>query len=108
MDFSISIKQQGSSKYRQLTSAVKIDFCAMAEDANSVKNIFVRAVMKQFQSVNPMFSTKCPIEGQFTCNTTYSKSVLGMMPNGVYASKIGVYDSKPSVFLNFTMKIKQN
>lgn len=78
-----------SEKVRRLANVDKIDWCDIAQNLRSSKNLFFKKLFEELKQVAPSAFRSCPVIGRYEVfNFTIGKAFVSMIPIGEYTVKL--------------------
>jgi hypothetical protein len=94
--------------FRKFGSTDKIDWCGILTNFKSMKNAYVKKIIKDFKNDLPAMIFKCPLVGEFEMsNISVRNKLFQMMPVGNYEMKLDFFEVKSSFFVNVSMIFEQ-
>lgn len=97
-----------SEKVRKLANVDKVDWCDLAENLRSSKNLFFKKIFEEFKEAAPSAFRSCPVIGRYEVfNFTLGKALVKMIPIGGYTVKLIATDNLINYY-NLTVSLNVN
>jgi hypothetical protein len=95
-------------QYRQFGSADKIDWCEIVRKLNSIKNSYVKSIIRELRkNLNPKIFV-CPFTGQLDIfEIRVQNKLLNSMPPGEFSAKLHFYEKTTPHYINITINFHQ-